>query len=67
MLRFVVELLPGLVQTARLTFMRFREVHRAYGKGEIKYTQWIRELRAGTQGWRREVRDAARSEGKGEK
>jgi hypothetical protein len=39
MIRFVVDLLPGLVREAHPTFEKFRDVHRAYGKGELKYPQ----------------------------
>jgi hypothetical protein len=44
MMRFVQELLPDLVEEARVTFDKFREVHGAYGKGEIRYQEWTREV-----------------------
>ncbi len=62
MLRFVRDLLPGLVREARPTFEKFRDVHRAYGKGELKYTQWLKKIRVGTKGWKRVVADAVRAE-----
>jgi hypothetical protein len=52
MLRFIVELLPGLVKNARPLFQRFREVHRAYGKGELRYAQWSKSVMAGTKRWK---------------
>ncbi len=61
-LRFVRDLLPGLVREARPTFEKFRDVHRAYGKGELKYTQWLKKIRVGTKGWKRVVADAVRAE-----
>ena len=45
---FVSELLPELVADARATFEKFRSVHRAYGRGELGYRAWVREI--GVQG-----------------
>jgi len=61
MLRFFGELLPRLVKDVRPTFLKFREVHRAYGKGEIRYPEWLKELRKGGRGWTR-TREEARAE-----
>jgi hypothetical protein len=44
MTRFVHELLPDLVDDAKATFGSFRDLHRAYGKGEIPYTDWVRDI-----------------------
>ncbi len=66
MMRFVGELLPGLVLEARPTFNKFRAVYRAYGKGEISYAQWLKELKHGTKGWKGGVRDEERAEGANE-
>jgi hypothetical protein len=63
MTRFVSELLPGLAVGARPTFTKFRVVHRAYGKGEMSYVQWFKELKQGTKGWKGAVRDEAKAEG----
>jgi hypothetical protein len=67
MLRFCGELLPALVKDVRPTFLKFRDVHRAYGKGEIRYQEWLRELRKGGRGWTKTVREEAQAEGKGQK
>jgi hypothetical protein len=63
MLRFFGELLPGLVKDVKPTFIKFREVHRAYGKGEITYQEWLKFLRVGGRGWTKTVREEARAEG----
>jgi hypothetical protein len=44
MWRFVSDLLPDLVGDARPTFESFRELHRAYGRGEITYDEWKRDI-----------------------
>ncbi len=44
LMRFIQELLPHLVGGAKSTFERFRELHRAYGKGEISYTEWVKRI-----------------------
>jgi hypothetical protein len=64
MLRFFEELLPTLVKEVKPTFLKFREVHRAYGKGEIRYPEWLKELRKGGRGWTKTVREEARAEAK---
>jgi len=51
MLRFIGDLLPGLARDARPVFQRFREVHRDYGKGKLKYGQWQKAVR-GTDRWK---------------
>lgn len=62
MTRFIGELMPALVEQARETFVKFRDVHRAYGKGEIKYGAWLKELRARGKAWGREVRNAVKED-----
>jgi len=64
MLRFFEELLPILVKEVSATFQKFREVHREYGKGEITYQQWLKQLRVGGRGWTKTVKEAARAEAK---
>jgi len=49
--RFVTDLLPGLVGGARSTFEKFREVHRAYGRGQLYYKAWVREIMTRSGKW----------------
>jgi hypothetical protein len=65
MVRFFEELLPTLVREASPTFQKFRDVHRAYGKGEITYLEWLKKLRLDGRGWTKTVREAAQAEAKG--
>jgi hypothetical protein len=51
MKRFIIDLLPDLVNGARTTFEKFRSVHAAYGKGEMPYATWIREIIVGRGIW----------------
>jgi hypothetical protein len=51
MTRFVSEYLPDLVGEARPTFEKFRELHRAYGKGELSYGVWVRKILEGNGVW----------------
>jgi hypothetical protein len=44
LVRFIQQLLPHLVGGAKETFERFRELHRGYGKGEVSYTEWVKEI-----------------------
>ena len=64
MLRFFVDHLPKLIQEVNPTFQKFREIHRAYGKGEITYPEWMNKLRASGKGWTKAVREEARAEAK---
>lgn len=66
MVKFVGELLPKLVKEARPVFEEFKEVHRAYGRREITYAQWLKELRGRGGGWTKAVREEARAEGEGD-
>lgn len=52
MVRFFSELVPGLVEDAAPRFKKLQDVHRAFGKGEVKYYTWYREVRRGIKGWR---------------
>lgn len=63
MTRFIGELMPSLVEQARETFVKFRDAHRAYGKGELKYSAWVKEIRAKAKGWGHEVRNAVKDDG----
>jgi len=63
MTRFIGELMPELVQEARGNFVKFREAHKAYGKGELKYGGWVKELRAKGKRWGREVRITVKDDG----
>ena len=55
MLRFVVNLLPDLIRGAHPKFQEFRDVYRAYGNGDLKYPQWLREPKVRTKGWGRAI------------
>ncbi|HEY2547872.1 MAG TPA: hypothetical protein VGI46_17500 [Candidatus Acidoferrum sp.] len=48
---FVSELLPGLVGDAQNTFERFRDLHLAYGREELDYTHWVREVMTRSGRW----------------
>lgn len=64
MMRFIEKLLPGLVNDVRPTFTKFRDAHRAYGKGEITYAEWLKELKRGSKRWKAGLGEEARAEGK---
>lgn len=67
MLRFMGKLLPELVKEARPTFDKFREAHRQYGKGTLKYREWVKLLlKSGRQKWGPAVREEARAEVQGD-
>ncbi len=51
MRRFIVDLLPGLVDRARLVFEAFRQDHGRYGSGEMGYDAWVREILIGSGIW----------------
>lgn len=59
MQRFFGELLPTLVIKAKTEFQKFREVHRAYSKGEMNYAQWLKKLKEDGKGWTEAVNDEA--------
>jgi hypothetical protein len=42
--RCVTDLLPDLVGDTRPTFEKFLDMHRAYGRGEVGYDVWVREI-----------------------
>lgn len=65
MLKFFGKLLPTLVKNARPIFDGFCDVHRAYGKGELAYREWIARLKAKGRGWTTAVRDEATAESEG--
>ncbi|HEX8817164.1 MAG TPA: hypothetical protein VF753_16825 [Terriglobales bacterium] len=67
LIRFIKEQLPTLVTRANRDFQMFRELHLAYGKGEIRYLEWFRKLRAARpDGWTKDVQEEARAEAKDE-
>jgi hypothetical protein len=50
---FVTDLLPDLVGDPQNTFEKFRDAHLAYGRGEINYNDWVREIMVRTGHWKR--------------
>ena len=60
LLKFVGKDLPELKEEAKALFLKFKDVHKAYGKGEITYNDWVREILVGAGIWgeRREGDDS---------
>jgi hypothetical protein len=40
--------LPGLMQEAKRLFEVYRETHGAYGKGDMNYFDWLKEILQGS-------------------
>jgi hypothetical protein len=51
MQKFIGQNLPGLMQEAKLVFEVYREIHKAYGKGEMLYFDWLKEILQGSGIW----------------
>jgi hypothetical protein len=61
--RFVTDLLPDLVGDAQNTFEKFRDAHLAYGRGEMKYKEWVRVIMVRSGLWKE--REAPEEDGDG--
>lgn len=48
---FVTDLLPDLVGGAQSRFEKFRDLHLAYGRGELTYNAWVRGIMIRSGGW----------------
>jgi hypothetical protein len=44
MVKFICTDLPQLKEAAKPEFLKFKDVHLAYGKGEMEYRDWVREI-----------------------
>lgn len=55
LLKFIRDDLPDLKEAAKPEFARFKEVHGAYGRGEIQYKEWVREIMIGNGLWEERV------------
>jgi len=44
LLKFLCEDLPDLKEEAKPEFLRFKDVHAAYGSGKMPYKEWLREI-----------------------
>jgi len=51
LLKFLCTDLPRLKEAAKPEFMKYRDVHLAYGKGKIEYREWVREIFIGSGVW----------------
>lgn len=51
MRRFIVDLLPELIEKARPLFEAFRDEHSRYGSGEMGYDEWVRGILVGSGIW----------------